>query len=153
MISCVKVCTESLFNTFIFRLSTNVEKIPSDKINVTKNALFFLLRAPAHHILTFNSQFLFELKQFISLNQCKVISIFDSVSFLLKFIFSSAKNKDSLTVKPQIFYFNKNNRKATHSLLLDLWFVSCNKKFENSIIETNFRPYHQRLREYTFTWI
>ena len=36
--------------------------IPSDKINGTKNALFFLSRAPTHHIFTFNLRFLYELK-------------------------------------------------------------------------------------------
>ena len=39
-----------------------LKKILSDKINVAKNALFFLSRAPAHHSFTFNSGFLYELK-------------------------------------------------------------------------------------------
>ena len=34
----------------------------SDKINATKNSLFFFSQAPAHHSLTFNSHFLYELK-------------------------------------------------------------------------------------------
>ena len=34
----------------------------SDRINVTKIVLFFLLRASSHHSFTFNSQFLYELK-------------------------------------------------------------------------------------------
>ena len=32
------------------------KKFPSDKINVTKNALFFLLQALTHHSFTFNLQ-------------------------------------------------------------------------------------------------
>ena len=39
-----------------------LKKLPSDKINGTKNTLFFLLRAPIHHISTFNLRFLYELK-------------------------------------------------------------------------------------------
>ena len=38
------------------------KNIPSDKINVIKNVLFFLSRAPTHHSFTFNSQLLYELK-------------------------------------------------------------------------------------------
>ena len=36
---------------------TNVKKIPFGKNNGTKNAFFFLLRAPTHHSVTFNLQF------------------------------------------------------------------------------------------------
>ena len=39
-----------------------LKKFPSDKINGTKNTIFFLLRAPTHHSLTFNLRFLYELK-------------------------------------------------------------------------------------------
>ena len=37
-----------------------LKKLPSDKINVTKNALFFLLRTPTHHSFTFGLRFLYE---------------------------------------------------------------------------------------------
>ena len=40
-----------------------LKKIPADKLNGTKNALFFLLRAPAHHSPTFNLRFFYELKR------------------------------------------------------------------------------------------
>ena len=46
-----------------------LKKIPSDKINGTKNALFFLLRAPTHHSFTFNLQHLHELKRKVSLSK------------------------------------------------------------------------------------
>ena len=39
-----------------------LKKIPSDKINGTKIALFFLSRAPTHHSFTFNLRFSNELK-------------------------------------------------------------------------------------------
>ena len=51
--------------------------------NGTKNPLFFLLWAPTHHNFTFNLRFLYELKHKVRLSK----TIFDSVSFLLKFIF------------------------------------------------------------------
>ena len=34
-----------------------LNKFPSDKMNDTKNAHFFLSRAPTHHSFTFNSRF------------------------------------------------------------------------------------------------
>ena len=42
-------------------------------------------------------------------------SIFDSVSFLLKFIFFSTKCMDSLTLKHHTSFQNDNNKKSTHS--------------------------------------
>ena len=46
-----------------------LKKFPSDKINVTKNALFFLSRTPTRHSFTFNSQFLYELKHKVHLSK------------------------------------------------------------------------------------
>ena len=45
-----------------------LKKIPSDKINGTKNVLFFLSRAPIDHSFTFNLRFLYELKGKIRLS-------------------------------------------------------------------------------------
>ena len=39
-----------------------LKKFP-EKINVTKYALVFLLHAPTHYNLTFNLQFLYDLRQ------------------------------------------------------------------------------------------
>ena len=44
-----------------------LKKFPSDKINCTKNALFFLSRAPTHHSFTFYLQFLYEVKHKVCL--------------------------------------------------------------------------------------
>ena len=56
--------------------------------------------------------------KFVSLKLCVRISIFDSVSFLLKFIFFySTKCMDSLTVKRQNSFQSQNNRKVTHSFV------------------------------------
>ena len=45
------------------------KKIPSGKINSTKNVLIFLSRAPTHHSFTFNLQFLYELKHKVRLSK------------------------------------------------------------------------------------
>ena len=45
------------------------KKFPSDKINGTKNALFFLLRAPAHHSFTLNLRVLYELEYKVRLSK------------------------------------------------------------------------------------
>ena len=60
-----------------------LKKIPSDKINGTKNAIFFLSRAPTHHSSTFNSQFLYELKHKVRLSKT-VCGIFH---FRLRLVF------------------------------------------------------------------
>ena len=60
-----------------------LKKFPSDKINGTKNALFFLSRAPTHHSFTFNLRFLYELKHKVRLSKT-VCGIFH---FRLRFVF------------------------------------------------------------------
>ena len=52
-------------------------------MNVTKNALFFLLQAPTHHSFTFNSQFLYELKYKVRLSEI-LCGIFQ---FRFRFVF------------------------------------------------------------------
>ena len=46
-----------------------LKRIPSDKINGTKNALFSLSRASAHHSFTFNLRFLYELEHKVRLSK------------------------------------------------------------------------------------
>ena len=62
-----------------------LKNFSSDKINDTKNAVFFLSRAPTHYDFAFNLQFLHELKEKVHLS--KTASFLNSVSFLLKFKF------------------------------------------------------------------
>ena len=53
------VC-RSVLNTRYFEIKRKFfKKIPSDKINGTKNALFFLLRAPTHHSFAFDLRSLY----------------------------------------------------------------------------------------------
>ena len=53
-----------------------------DKINGTKNPLFFLLRAPTHHSFTFNLGFLYELKRKICLSK----TVFGIFHFRFRFV-------------------------------------------------------------------
>ena len=59
------------------------KKFPSGKVNVTKNAFFFLSRVPTHHSFTFNSQLIYELKHKVCLFEI-VCVIFH---FRLRFVF------------------------------------------------------------------
>ena len=52
-----------------------------------KSAPFFLSRAQTHHSFISNSRFLQDSTRFVSLEECVGFSIFDIVSFLLKFTF------------------------------------------------------------------
>ena len=68
---------------------TNIKKFPSDKIDVTKNALFFLSGAPTHDNFTFNLQFLYEQKHKVHLSKtmCGIFHfrfrlVFNKVIFL-----------------------------------------------------------------------
>ena len=44
-----------------------LKKFPSDKLNGTKNAPFFIPRDPTHHSFTFNLRFLCEMKHKVHL--------------------------------------------------------------------------------------
>ena len=103
------------------------KNLPSNKINITKNALFFLSRAPTHHSFTFNSQFLYELKRQVHLPSTVCgVSIFDTV--LLSLCFCSTKSNGSLTLKRHNFFQNKTNGKATCSFTPSLLIFKLQQK-------------------------
>ena len=60
-----------------------LKKFPSDKITGTKNALFFISRAPTHYSFTFNLRFFYELKHKVLVSKT-VCGIFH---FRFRFIF------------------------------------------------------------------
>ena len=66
-----------------------LKKFPSDKISGTKNALFFLSRAPTHHSLTSNLQFLYELKHKVLLSKtaCEILHFRFRFVFIKVYIF------------------------------------------------------------------
>ena len=93
-----------------------LKKIPLDKINGTKNALFLLSWVPTHH--SFNLQFLYELKHKVRLSKTLCgFSIFDSASFLLKFILFFKKNYELFDFKTSLILSKLKNREATHSFV------------------------------------
>ena len=89
------------------------------KRNVTKNKHSFFSFASFNSItvlLFICSLYTRWSARFISLKLCVRFSIFDSASFLLKFIlFCSIKSMESWTSKRHNFFQNKDNRKATRS--------------------------------------
>ena len=66
-----------------------LKKIPSDKVNGTKNAFFFLSRALTHHSFTFNFRFLYELKRKVRLSKT-VRRVF---YFRFRFVLIKVNNK------------------------------------------------------------
>ena len=94
-----------------------LKKFPSDKVNITKFALFFLSQAPTHHRFTFNSQFLFKRKHMVHLSKTVwgISHFWFRLVFFKLYIFFSTKSMDSLTLKRHNSFQNKNIRKDTHS--------------------------------------
>ena len=60
-----------------------LKKFPSDKINATKNAVFFLSRAPTNHSFTLNLQFFYELKHKVGLSKTEC----EAFRFRFRFVF------------------------------------------------------------------
>ena len=80
----VKVCI--LLNCIQYTIHWDKTQIlqifPTDKINGTKNALFFS-RAPTHHSFTFNLRFLYQLKHKVRLSK----TVCGISHFLFRFVF------------------------------------------------------------------
>ena len=84
------------------------KEFPSDKINGTKNALFFLSRAPTHQSFTFDLQFLYELKLQVRLSKtvCGIFHFQFRFIFIKVYIFVQQKAMDCLTLKRHNFFQN-----------------------------------------------
>ena len=83
MKKCFLICKSIyILKVYLIRY-TYVKKFLSDKINGTKNALFFLSRAPTRHNFTFNLPFLNNLRDEVRLSKT-VCGIFH---LRLRFIF------------------------------------------------------------------
>ena len=86
----VKVCIfwKCIQYTIHWDKTQMLKIFPSEKIDDTKNALFFLSRAPTHHSFTFNLRHLYELNQ--KVRPSKTVCDFPfsiPFRFYLKFIF------------------------------------------------------------------
>ena len=66
-----------------------LKKFPSDKINGTKNALFFLSRTPTHRSFTFDLRFLYELQHKVRLcnTVCEIFRFESHFVFVTVYIF------------------------------------------------------------------
>ena len=66
-----------------------LKEFSSNKISGTKNALFFLSRAPTHHSFTFNLRFLYELKYKVRLLKtvCGIFHVRFGVVLIKVYIF------------------------------------------------------------------
>ena len=106
------------------------KKFPSEKINGTKNALFFL-GAPTHHSFTFNLRFLYEMKHKVCLSKtvCGVFHFWLLFVFIKVYIFV---RQDAWTLSLQNVatpFKSKIIEKPNTVLFPDLWFLCCKKKF------------------------
>ena len=110
------VYSESIFITLYTDIKhKSLKKLSSDKINGTKNTLFFfhVLQLVTDLLLIYDSYMSWSTR-LVSQKLCVVFSIFDSVPFLfyLSLNFCSRKCMNPLTLKCQ--NVNWNNRNATH---------------------------------------
>ena len=71
-----------------------LKKFPSDKINGTKNALFFLSQAATHQNFTFNLRCLYELKRKVRLSKtaCEIFHFRFRFAFIKVYIFFNKMN-------------------------------------------------------------
>ena len=77
-------------STLYIEIKTQMfRKFPLMKINGTTNALFFLSEAPTYHSLTFNLQFLHELKHKVRLSKtiCRIFYLQFRLIFVEVYIF------------------------------------------------------------------
>ena len=81
----IKVCIfwKRIQYTIHWDKTQMLKKLPSDKINGTKNAFFFLSRAPTNHSFTFNIRFLHELQHKVRLSK----NVYGIFQFWFCFVF------------------------------------------------------------------
>ena len=123
----VKVCIfwKCIKYTIHWDKTQMLKIFPSDKISVTKNAQFFLSRAPTHHNLIYDSC---ELKHKVRLSKTMYGVFHFQFCFMFLKCFFSAKCMGSLTLKRHNSFQNKNNKKATQCFA-PFWFLSSKKNF------------------------
>ena len=115
---------------------------PTDKINVTKNALLFFSRAPTHSSFSFDSQLLYSLKHKVHFSKavCGIFPFSVLSPFFIVYIFVQQK-VFTTWIQNVIILCKIKIIEKWHTLLFpDLWFLRCNKKFENSVISAWVGP-------------
>ena len=100
----------------------------------TKNALFFLSRAPNHHSFIFNLRFFYYLKVRLKVRLSKTVC--GNFHFQFRFVFIKvyvfAQHNVIICLKIKII--EKCGFFAVTVLLPDPWFLSWSKKIQNSMI-------------------
>ena len=102
-----------------------LKKFSLEKINGTKNVLFFLLQAPTHHSFTFNLRFLYELKHKVCLSKtvCEIFHFRFRFAFIKVYV-CVQQNTWTLWLKNVTIPIKiKTIEKQSTVLLLDLWFL------------------------------
>ena len=117
-----------------------LKTFPSDKKPLQKMHLFFLCELLITDLLLMRNSYLSWSTWYISLKLCAGFSIFDSVLFLLYFIFLLNKKHGLFDLKRHNSFQNKNHRTV---LLPDLWFLSSKKKLQNSVTSARIRDINQ----------
>ena len=130
----VKVCIfwEFIQYTIHWDKTQILKKFPSDRINSTKTALFFLSRAPNHHNFTFNSQFLYKLKHMVHhFKTVRVIFHFRFRLLFIKFYIFVQQKAWTLWLPKVVIPFKIKIIEKPHTVLVpDHWFLSCNKNIQ-----------------------
>ena len=125
------IYSESLFNTKYIVIKHNVKRFPSDKINITKTAVFL------SNLFNFNLQFLYQLMHMVYLSKtvCGIFHFQFCLIFIEIYIFVQQNMFVLFDFKNVIIPFKiKVIEKIYIVLLPDLGFLSCNNNFENSVI-------------------
>ena len=126
MKQCFLIC-KSMYNLLHWSKTQMLKIFPSDRTSGTKNALFYLSWASAHHSSTFNSRFLYQLRHKFFLSEI----VGGICHFRFRFVFIFVQQKVWTLWRHSLFQ-NYYNRKATHTFFPGLCFLSCNNKFKNS---------------------
>ena len=98
---------------------------------------FFFRELQTHHSFTFNLRFLYELKLKVPFSKtvCGIFYFRFHYVFYQSLYFYSTKCMDSLTLERHITPFKIKIIEKPHIVLLsDVWFLSWNKKLQNSMI-------------------
>ena len=99
-------------------------KFPADEIRSTKIVFIFISWAPAHHIFTFNSRLLYDLKVSLSKSTWEVFHFQNHFVFIKVYAFVQ-QTVWTLCLKNVIFPFKiKIVKKPQTVLLQDAWFLS-----------------------------
>ena len=123
------VYSESIFNTLYIEIKHKSLKT-LDKINSTKMPLFSFASSNTVLLLICDSYMSWS-KRLVSLKLCVGFSIFDSFSFLLKFLVLFHRMQGLFDFKTSIPFKFKIMEKPHTVFLPDLWLLSSNKKFND----------------------